>query len=365
MQITDATRHYEAWLAQQTSIVPADLTAKHQAMAAPHAVFPFLRATFYRWLQLWLATCPELATAPPVLAVGDLHVENFGTWRDAEGRLIWGVNDFDEACVLSYTHDLVRLATSALLAIQAGHLSLPGRGACDALLKGYADGLAEGGRPYVLEAQHHRLRTAALGELRDPAVFWPKLDALPTIPAAEVPTPARQALEGLLPEPGLAYRVVHRQAGLGSLGRQRWTAIATWGGGPLAREVKALVPSAYWWVHPNAEPDLSAYQALLDRAVRVPDPFVRVAGRWIVRRLAPDCSRIELAALPAGRDETRLLRAMGRETANVHLGSPAAVPAVQQDLAHRGEDWLHAAAKAMAAVTENDWQVWREAARHA
>jgi len=32
-----------------------------------------------------------------VLAVGDLHVENFGTWRDAEGRLIWGVNDFDEA----------------------------------------------------------------------------------------------------------------------------------------------------------------------------------------------------------------------------------------------------------------------------
>jgi len=32
-----------------------------------------------------------------VLAVGDLHVENFGTWRDAEGRLIWGVNDFDES----------------------------------------------------------------------------------------------------------------------------------------------------------------------------------------------------------------------------------------------------------------------------
>ena len=124
------------------------------------------------------------------------------------------------------------------------------------------------------------------------------------------------------------------------------------------------MPSAYWWVHPNAEPDLSAYQALLDRAVRVPDPFVRVAGRWIVRRLAPDCSRIELAALPAGRDETRLLRAMGHETANVHLGSPAAVPAVQQDLARRGEDWLHAPAKSMVTVTENDWQLWRQAAGH-
>ena len=96
--------------------------------------------------------------------------------------------------------------------------------------------------------------------------------------------------------------------------------------------------------------------------MRVPDPFVRVTGRWIARRLASDCSRIELAALPAGRDETRLLRAMGRETANVHLGSPAAVPAVQQDLARRGEDWLHAAAKAMATVTEADWQVWHQAA---
>ena len=28
--------------------------------------------------------------APQVLSVGDLHLENFGTWRDADGRLVWG-----------------------------------------------------------------------------------------------------------------------------------------------------------------------------------------------------------------------------------------------------------------------------------
>ena len=50
------------------------------------------------------------------LAIGDLHVENFGTWRDKEGRLIWGVDDFDEAYSLPYTHDLVRLAASAEIA---------------------------------------------------------------------------------------------------------------------------------------------------------------------------------------------------------------------------------------------------------
>ncbi len=54
--------------------------------------------------------------APQVLAVGDMHLENFGTWRDADGRLVWGVNDFDEAAVMPYPLDLVRLAASIRLA---------------------------------------------------------------------------------------------------------------------------------------------------------------------------------------------------------------------------------------------------------
>jgi uncharacterized protein (DUF2252 family) len=51
-------------------------------------------------MQAWPEVCPDLAKAPKVLAVGDLHVENFGTWRDVEGRLVWGINDFDEAAAL-------------------------------------------------------------------------------------------------------------------------------------------------------------------------------------------------------------------------------------------------------------------------
>ena len=95
MDIKQATEEYEAWLGKRLTLVPADLELKHQRMA--ESPFPFLRATFYRWVQRWPEVCPELATAPAVLSVGDLHVENFGTWRDAEGRLIWGINDFDEA----------------------------------------------------------------------------------------------------------------------------------------------------------------------------------------------------------------------------------------------------------------------------
>jgi uncharacterized protein (DUF2252 family) len=92
MDVKLATKAYEVWLSKKIPLIEADLKLKHQRMAED--VFQFLRATFYRWAQLWPEACPELVSLPSVLGVGDLHVENFGTWRDWEGRLIWGVNDF-------------------------------------------------------------------------------------------------------------------------------------------------------------------------------------------------------------------------------------------------------------------------------
>jgi hypothetical protein len=55
------------------------------------------------------------------------------------------------------------------------------------------------------------------------------------------------------------------------------------------------------------------------------------------------------------------LRAMGWETANVHLGSPGAMPRVQDDLRQRPPGWLAAAAQAMAEATMEDWRAWRRA----
>src|SRR4051812_39135817 len=115
MNIKHATRQYETWLAAHSRLMPDDLVLKHKRMAQgkDKGAFIFFRATFYRWAQIWPKLCAELAQAPVVLAVGDLHVENFGTWHNAEDILVWGVNDVDEAYVLPYTSDLVRLAVSA------------------------------------------------------------------------------------------------------------------------------------------------------------------------------------------------------------------------------------------------------------
>jgi hypothetical protein len=357
MTIQEATGNYETWLGRHTPLVKADLALKHREMAGSE--FPFLRATFYRWMQVWPEVCSDLATAPPVLAVGDLHVENFGTWRDSEGRLIWGINDFDEASRLPYAVDLVRLAVSARLAIAAEHLAVKARDACDAILNGYRESLKSGGRPFVLSEEHVWLRKIAAGKERDPVLFWKKLKALKPV-RGPVPDSAINAIEHLMPEPGLSYRLLRRVSGLGSLGRQRLVALADWRGGKVAREAKALAPSACLWASNGAGSDAILYQTVLDRSVRCRDPFVHFQDGWIVRRLSPYCSRIELASLPKQRDEYRLLQAMGWETANVHLGSKPAIKAVLRHLDRRPSAWLRSASKAMAKATVRDWEAWRQ-----
>ncbi|MDP3893977.1 DUF2252 domain-containing protein [Nocardioides sp.] len=46
---------------------------------------------------------------------GDLHVENFGTYLNSDGRLVFDINDFDEAYVGRFTWDLQRFAASLAL----------------------------------------------------------------------------------------------------------------------------------------------------------------------------------------------------------------------------------------------------------
>jgi len=349
MDIVQATSAYEAWMARHTTVIHEHLDHKHALMAKDP--FRFLRGTFYRWVQRWPDVCASLTDAPTVLAVADVHVENFGTWRDAEGRLVWGVNDLDEAASLPYTNDLVRLATSALFAAEQSHFVLSLNAMCNAVLDGYTSALERGGRPIVLAERHAWLREIAVVELRDPKRFWMTLAANPHAIA-----PAAVVRRLALPKGATGRQIVSRLAGVGSLGRPRYVALATYDGGLIGREAKAVIPSAVAW----ASGDTRAIPASLElshRAVRAADPFFNVDRRWIVRRLSPDCSKIDVPNLPRGQDDTKLLRAMGWELANMHLGTPAA--AIAKDLRRRPSRWLHTAARDMAAATLDDFRVWR------
>src|SRR4029434_10536539 len=100
------------------------------------------------------------------------HHEICGSLRDTEGRLIWGINDLDEAHPVAYTSDVVRLATSAVLAVRARELRVNARTACDAILEGYEDAIGRGGQPIVLAERRRWLRRIAIRQLRDPEKFW-------------------------------------------------------------------------------------------------------------------------------------------------------------------------------------------------
>jgi uncharacterized protein (DUF2252 family) len=67
---------------------------------------------------------------------GDLHAENFGTYMDSAGILVFDVNDFDEAFLGHFTWDLQRMAASLALLGFAKALSDE---AIERMIREYAD----------------------------------------------------------------------------------------------------------------------------------------------------------------------------------------------------------------------------------
>jgi hypothetical protein len=142
--------------------------------------------------------------------------------------------------------------------------------------------------------------------------------------------------------------VLTKPKGLGSLGRRRYVATASWQGGFIAREIKDTLPSAFIWSQKHdTEPGNRWLLHTVESAVRAQDPFYQVRRNWLVRRLAPDCSRIELGDLGDAGEVCKLLKAMGHETANIHLGSPQGRKAIRSAWKKLPADWLTTAATEM------------------
>lgn len=355
------TRAYESWLRRSTPVIAAGLARKHALMRAD--VGRFLRGTYYRWAAQFPQVCQALSKTPRVLSVGDAHIENFGTWRDIEGRLVWGINDVDEAWRLPIANDLVRVLTSALIARRSARAIawLPARQLSDALDAGYRDAIGAGGLPYVLAESHPALRLLALRRVNDPVKWWATLES-ECRSVRNVPATVQQLLAASVPAGAVVARWAAREAGVGSLGRERYVVIAAYAGGRIAREAKPSLLSAAAWDRGvlDAEP-LGA--VLLQRAVRAPDPCLRFERGWMIRRLAPDCSRVSLVALPTPDDQRELLHAMGGELANLHLGH-ASARTLRSGLASWSSRDLLTGARAMRAVVDGDWAEFCDTVTH-
>jgi hypothetical protein len=163
--------------------------------------------------------------------------------------------------------------------------------------------------------------------------------------------------------PRLSYKVVRREAGLGSLGQERFVAIAKWYGNCIAREAKAMLPSAYAWLDGKRGQTQPYYAMAMNSAIRPCDPYQKIVGKWLIRRLSPESNPIYISDLPTQRDEEALLQAMGAEAANVHLGTPKQIKNILKDLRRRKAKWLRVSGQSMAKIMKREWKNYKRGSR--
>lgn len=141
---------------------PERLALKYAAMAEDP--FRFLRGTchlFYEDLE-----ASHLPASPLVWCCGDLHLENFGTYKGDNRLTYFDLTDFDETCLAPVAWDLVRLLTSIPLALQRLKLDRAVTGRISkilssAFLEGYSAALQSGKARWLeratAEGMIHRL----------------------------------------------------------------------------------------------------------------------------------------------------------------------------------------------------------------
>src|SRR5215831_16683786 len=102
--------------------LPPLLALKYRKMAA--SPFGYFRGTN----NLFHADGPRqawLERMPAVWLNGDLHLENFGTYRGDNRLVYFDVGDFDDGCLGPASRDLLRFLVGLDLA--AGELGIPPR----------------------------------------------------------------------------------------------------------------------------------------------------------------------------------------------------------------------------------------------
>jgi uncharacterized protein (DUF2252 family) len=128
---------------------PAAFRTKFRKMAAdPFAFYRGSACLFYADVAAVDDPWADERTSR-VWIQGDLHAENFGTYLDGDGVLIFDVNDFDEAYLGHFTWDLQRMAASVALLGWAKALSDPD---IDGLVSTYVRAYLDQVRTFVRES---------------------------------------------------------------------------------------------------------------------------------------------------------------------------------------------------------------------
>jgi uncharacterized protein (DUF2252 family) len=141
MSLIERIRHFDSGL------LKPQLKQKYKTMAqSPFRFFRGTAALFYDDL----ARQKDLSDCPVCWLCGDMHIENFGSFKGDNKLVYFDVNDFDEALLGPVCWDLVRAVSSIYTVCHS--LKIPARQATKAakiFLERYASVLSEGKALYV------------------------------------------------------------------------------------------------------------------------------------------------------------------------------------------------------------------------
>ena len=126
---------------------PQRLALKYQKMRA--SAFGFLRGTCHLFYQD-LPQTGLLNKAPLVWVCGDLHLENFGSYKGDNRLVYFDLNDFDEAALAPCTWELLRFLVSMLVGAKTLQLTdRQARTLCRYFLDAYVVAIEEGKARWV------------------------------------------------------------------------------------------------------------------------------------------------------------------------------------------------------------------------
>jgi hypothetical protein len=203
----------------------------------------------------------------------------------------------------------------------------------------------------VLEDQYPDLRNLAIVKGKAAKREWDKIREDGEVKAG-LPASLHDLLLTCLPSGSTGVRFYQRRAGLGSLGRPRYVAVADWSGGLVAREAKAAAPSAIRMPKTNIAKPLADYRRIEALGFRARDPHLRLVDGWVIRRLSPEARKIEIAEIEDVADQHALLQAMGRELANIHRGTAGSAAQLRKFLGKLRRPGCTAPRAAAARITE-------------
>lgn len=244
---------------------PELLPLKYRAIA--DNPFSFLRGTCH----LFYGDLPRgswLDNSPAAWICGDLHLENFGSYKGDNRLVYFDLNDFDEAILAPAHWELARVLTSLLVAAESlGVQPTQAHALCNTFIDTYAASLVNGKARWVerttatgmvrelLRGLRTRSRTALLDSRTDMqrSKRRLRLDGKRALPAAAVDREkvvnfmANYAKTQSHPEFFKVLDVARRIAGTGSLGSERYAILVRGRGGidgNFLLDLKYAPPSA-------------------------------------------------------------------------------------------------------------------------